>query len=257
MKTYLAAVRHLHVAEGFGNPRISEMVRLEQVLRGVKSLQSRVSKRVARLPITPDLLLKINAGLEGSRDYSMLWAAATLCFFGFMRAGEITIPSEGAYDASAHMSFEDVAVDSLSKPQTMRVRLKASKTDPFRLGVDIFLGRVRGPLCPVAAMLNYLTARGPGPGPLLRFADGRPLTRARFVSKTRAALQTAKVDVKAYSGHSFRIGAATTAARQGISDASIKMLGRWKSSAYQLYIKTPRKQLAEFSQQLVSSPEDQ
>ncbi len=69
---------------------------------GVKSLQSRVSKRVARLPITPNLLLKINAGLgvqEGSRDYSMLWAAATLCFFGFMRAGEITIRGEVLLDA--------------------------------------------------------------------------------------------------------------------------------------------------------------
>ena len=60
----------------------------------------------------------------------------------------------------------------------------------------------------------------------------------------------ARVDSTAYSGHSFRSGAATTAATQGISDTTIKMLGRWKSSAYQVYIKTPRKQLASYSRRL-------
>ena len=55
-----------------------------------------------------------------------------------------------------------------------------------------------------------------------------------------------------YSGHSFRIGAATTAARQGEAETTIKMLDRWKSSAYQLYIKTPWQQLAAISERLVT-----
>jgi hypothetical protein len=64
----------------------------------------------------------------------------------------------------------------------------------------------------------------------------------------REALAAAGVDQSAYSGHSFRSGAATTAARQG----TIKMLGWWKTSAYQLYIQTPKEQLAAFSQRLVA-----
>ncbi len=51
------------------------------------------------------------------------------------------------------------------------------------------------------------------------------------------ALASAGVDSTPYSGHSFRSGAATTAASRGIGDATIKMLGRWNSEAYQLYIK--------------------
>ena len=54
-----------------------------------------------------------------------------------------------------------------------------------------------------------------------------------------------------YAGHSFRSGAATTVAKQGLDDATIKMLGRWKSNAYQLHIKTPRQQLAAISCRLV------
>ena len=182
----------------------------------------------------------------------MLWAAASLCFFAFLRSGEITVPADGAYDEGAHLSFDDVAVDDLKKPSTLKVRIKTSKTDPFRVGVDVYVGSTNDNLCPVTAVLAYMVARGKGPGPFFRFHDGKPLTRARFVAGVREALAKAGVDNSAYSGHSFRSGAATTAAKQGISDSTIKMMGRWKSSAYQLYIKTPREQLASISRRLVA-----
>ena len=141
----------------------------------------------------------------------------------------------------------------MEKPSSLRIRIKASKTDPFRQGVDIFMGRTGNELCTVVATLAYMVQRGPGPGPLFKFQDGKPLTRQRFVARVREALTSAGVDSSAYSGHSFRSGAATTAAKCGVSDAVIKMLGRWKSSAYQLYIKTPRDQLAKISMELVKN----
>ena len=98
-------------------------------------------------------------------------------FFGFFRSGEITIPAEGAFDPDAHLSFDNVMVDSVQTPQLVRVRLKLSKTDPFRKGVDVFVGRTGNDLCPVAAMLAYMVQRGKGPSPFFRFQDGGPLTR--------------------------------------------------------------------------------
>ena len=44
----------------------------------------------------------------------------------------------------------------------------------------------------------------------------------------KETLSLAVVDCMAYSGHSFCIRAATVAAAQGISDTTIKMLGRWQ-----------------------------
>ena len=56
-------------------------------------------------------------------------------------------------------------------------------------------------------------------------------------------MQRIGIDDKKYSGHSFRIVAATTAACRGIQDSLIKTMGRWESVAYQLYVHTPREQL--------------
>ena len=59
----------------------------------------------------------------------MLWAAAVLCFFGFFRAGELTLSSQNAYDSNKHLSWGDVAIDNPQCPKTLKIRLKSSKTD--------------------------------------------------------------------------------------------------------------------------------
>ena len=166
-----------------------------------------------------------------------------------MRAGEFTVPADNAYDPTAHLSMEDISVDSKANPSMAKIKLKKSKTDPFRQGVDIYVGRTFGQLCPVAVILAYLAVRGPGTGPLFMFADGRFLMQDRFVTKVREALTAAGLDCS----HSLRIGAATTAAQKGIKDSTIKMLGRWQSCAYLLYIRTPRDQLARVSATLVDN----
>ena len=166
----------------------------------------------------------------------MLWAAATLCFFGFLRAGEITIPSDKGYDPTAHLSFFDIAVDNMANPSIMQVHIKTSKTDPFQKGVSIYVGRTGNNLCPIAAMLTYLSIRGGDAGQLFHFHYGRQLTRERFIAKVRRALTAACIEENKYAGHSFRVGAATTAVQCSIPDATIQLLGRWESTAGTAYL---------------------
>ena len=113
------------------------------------------------------------------------------------------------------------------------------------------MGATNIDLCQVTAVLTYIVKRPPGNGPLFKFINGRPLTRSLFVEQVRKALTLAGINPDNYAGHSFCSGAATTAAKQGLGDATIKMLGHWKINAYQLYIKTPRQQLAAISHCLV------
>ena len=108
----------------------------------------------------------------------MIWSAFLLCFFGFLRSGEITIPDASSYDPSVHLNFNDIAADIPQSPNKLKIRIKASKTDPFRQGVNIYIGKTNNSLCPVSALLNYLIMRGTAPGLLFRFKNGSPLTKA-------------------------------------------------------------------------------
>ena len=84
----------------------------------------------------------------------MLWAACCIGYFGFLRAGKFTVPSDGSFDPEAHLCYSDIAVDNYARPQIIRITIKQSKTDPFRKGVDLFLGRSSADLCPVESLLT-------------------------------------------------------------------------------------------------------
>ena len=105
----------------------------------------------------------------------------------------------------------------------------------------------------MSAILPYLAIRGARIGPLFVLEDGSYLTRQRFATMVSSTLKHAGVNDKLYTTHSFRIGAATTAKEAGVSDVHIKMLGRWKSNAYQLYVRTPREHLAKLSRQMAQN----
>lgn len=92
------------------------------------------------------------------------------------------------------------------------------KTDTTSVGVDIFVGRTYNSLCPVVVLLQYLAVGGFSPGPLFCWQDGSPLTRPVFVDSLCSLLQEAGVNP---SGHSFRIGTATTAAANSLSDVML------------------------------------
>ena len=254
VRSYLCAVRHLQIMRGFADPSLSPFPRLELTLKGIRRVGV-VSPRPKRLPITPGLLRRILAAWsvpQPSHDRRMLWAAFCLGFFGFLRAGEFTCPSRAAF-SPAMLEVSDIAVDSHSNPTRMQVRLKCSKTDPFGAGIVLHLGCTGDGLCPVGAMLGYLAVRGVEPGFLFLFEDGTPLSRPRLCLELRQALQAAGVCTEGFSGHSFRIGAATAAARAGLSDSLIQTLGRWKSAAFLEYIRLNRAVLTGVSAQLAGA----
>ena len=242
------------IAIGLGDPGMSGMPQLQYVVKGVRrNLAGR--PRRTRLPITPELLSLLRSSWEHMRvraDATMLWAAATLAFFDFLRMGEVGIPSGSGFDPWLHLAYGDVRVDSVVDPSWLAVTIKQSKTDPLGKGVTLSIGATGSALCPVAAMLGYMVERGSAPGPLFLFHDRRPLTRDRFVACMRSALAEAGIDSSLYAGHSFRIGVATTAAMRGLQGSLIKTLGRWESSAYALYIHTPRSTLISVAMSLVS-----
>ena len=249
----------MQITIGLPEPKeFSSLPRLRLVQSGIKrahAQRSPLSNRI-RLPITPAILGMVKehwTPRAADRDIKMLWAASVLCFFGFFRAGEITLPSLNAFDSGKHLSWGDIAVDSLEAPTMLKIRLKKSKTDQLGNGADVFVGKTGCALCPVAGVLAYMAVRGDEEGPFFKFDNGQPLTKSKFTQRIRQALQVVGLPCQSFAGHSFRIGAATSAARAGIEDSTIQMLGRWNSAAFLAYIRIPREQLARLSMSIARS----
>ena len=234
---------------------MEHMPRLGQVLKGVKVEAGKVGKPAhSRLPITPSILRKIKTvwmdRTTESFDNIMLWAASLTTFFYFCRAGETTVPSEDSYNPDSHLSYSDIAVNDAKTPSIVSLRIKQSKTDQERVGTRVVIGKTGDDICPINALLTYLSRRGDKPGPLFQWRDGSPLTKSQFVSKVRSALLAANLPATDFAGHSFRIGAATTAATAGLDDSTIQTLGRWKSSSYLLYVRLEPHHLASVAPRL-------
>ena len=255
IRLYLSSLRHLQISSGLPDPfTAGAFPRLHYVLRGVQRSVSPGSP--TRLPITPhllQLLLQVWTSRPMSYEVRLLWAACCVGFFGFLRVGEFTVRNSGSLSTDI-LSIQDVARDATNPPSFIRLHLRCSKTDPFKHGVFIYLGATGQRICPVSALLSFLVVRPQNlSGPLFQYPDGSPLTRTHFIKEVRSALTQAGIDSSHYNGHSFRIGAATAAGQAGIPDHIIKMLGRWESSAYTLYIRTSGSQLASISAHLLAS----
>ena len=108
-----------------------------------------------------------------------------------------------AYDPDVHLNLSDLALDNHSNPSVIQLRIKQSKTDPFREGIHIFLGKTDGAICPVQAVIKYIAVRSPNPGPLFVSSEGTPLTRGYLVSRLQDALRRAGLDESAYNGTVF------------------------------------------------------
>ena len=164
--------------------------------------------------------------------------------FGFLRCGEFLVPDSATFDPDTHLSLDDVSLNTSISRCFFLLTIKASKTDQ---GATVALGSTGTGLCPVDALLDYLGRRGNLAGPLFCLETGQPLQRRSFTTQIQQAHSASSVDGTLFNGHSFRLGAATSASIAEVSESIIKRLGRGQSSAYQRYIRTPPSDLAHIS----------
>ena len=123
--------------------------------------------------------------------------AGTLAFYGFLRVSEFT---------GLSLQWSDMHLDT----QTISVRTRQSKTDPFRKGLTLSITSTGTSTCPVRAMHKYcsMIPREQHTGPLFSAGKFNPLTRTQLSNILRRLLQQA-----GYNSHSTtRIALATSAA---------------------------------------------
>ena len=246
---HIAAIKYFAHVNGFYLD-LAPFDRLYRLLRGIKRSQGSKFRKPPRVPITPPLLLSMGRNLWNSsykfEDKIMLWAAMLTAFYGFLRVSEYTSPRTLVFDPETTLCYQDI---TLTSPSSFQLHLKASKTDPFRVGVTITIHANSSPLCPLRAIRPYLSRRQQKPGPLFMWQDGRYLTRSGLA----AVLARIKPPgTQNMSSHSFRIGAASTAAAAGHPRWLIQALGRWTSNCFREYIRIPKTTLAAVSKSLAT-----
>ena len=91
--------------------------------------------------------------------------------------------------------------------------------------------------CPVLALKQYLSKRGSRRGPICMDVTRNPVNRHQFYHYLKQCNQLARLSHNNYTTHSLSIGRATQLAMDGVPETIIKQTGRWKSNAYQKYIR--------------------
>ncbi len=153
----------------------------------------------------------------------MLWAALLTAFFGFLRSSELLA-----------LQHSDVT----RSPGQYSLSICQSKTDPFRQGAVVTIqASGDSSLCAVSALDHFLASTPHRQGPLFRFQSGATLNKALLNRLIHLMADRSGLSSKHYTSHSFRIGAASTAAAAGIPDWSIQALGRWSNDCYRRYIR--------------------
>ena len=230
IKSYLSALRNWQIPLGLPDLREkSSMPMLKRVKAGISRLRLQKGSPVRiRLTITAELLRRIKGALDTSSNLAKLviWAVASTAIIGFFRLGKLLPESARAFNESVCLPWGDVVVDNRSAPRMLQIYLKKSKGDQLGAGANVIVRMTGDELYPVSAVVSYLELRGDEKGAFFLDLDGRTVIKSWFVEQIWSILSRIGVPQHHYAGHSFRIGAATTAALAGVEDSTIQALGR-------------------------------
>ncbi|XP_063404516.1 uncharacterized protein LOC134687981 [Mytilus trossulus] len=255
IKMYICGIRYKYLENGktsIFSGSSDKLYRLDALYRGIKKNEKKSTK--PRLPITftilKDICQLLRKGYYTPYIDILLEAACVTAYFGFLRCGEFTVLH--SFDSECNVSIEDIRF----LKDKVTFHLKASKTDPFREGVDIHLFASGVSVCPVLSLERYMDYRS------RKFKDSKSqdaffvmenrkaLTRNYFISSLKNILAVLGYNSDLYNGHSFRIGASTTAGSK-IEDHLIQTLGRWSSQCYTRYIRTSLSTIQQAQQALL------
>ena len=211
------------------------------VKRMLDGCRRRHGRRDLRRPITISVLRKIIPALtavcRNQFEAHLFRTAFLLAFYGFLRVGELTTTTRAAEPT---LRRSDVTLHHTSSGSVVNLNIRFSKTDQFGRGCVISIpaaSHADVALCPVNATAQYLSISPAHDGSFLSHFDGSSVTRSQFAAVLSRALRFCGVYDARFTSHSFRIGAATSAAMAGIPENEIQRMGRWHSGVYRRYIR--------------------
>jgi hypothetical protein len=224
------------------------MLRLHTVLAALKrQIPAKINHR---LPLTPDLLVKMSLQADNNLNLTNIChlAMQSLLIYACRRLGEVCRTTIAEFDPSKHVTLQCVALDESSG--TMVVIFPTTKTRQNGPPLICAIKRQshHTSFCAFKWMRLWLTHSGitdPN-APLFQritqstqVCTGQPLLKQSFIKtlQQKIRLVDPEAPFKCFTGHSFRIAAATILALLcGMPDSTVMEVGDWSSECFRKYI---------------------
>jgi hypothetical protein len=228
--THLSVLTFLHKLHG--HPCPTNHLLVKKALEGAKKAHP---QQDARLPITQSILHSLVQALPLCCTLTakniMFRSMFLLAFYGFLRVGELTATTP---TTAAHI----LRLDNIMwvPDGSLKITFTSFKHSGGQHRT-LTIGPQTQAMCPIQALRAYLVHRGLTPGFLYQQPDGAPIPRSAFTAVLNTCIKFCNLNPAHYKGHSFRIGAASHHMTLGYSDAQLRALGRWKSTAFLRYLR--------------------
>ena len=250
VKNFVYGVQAWHIIHG--SMWKIDAIHLQTFLTARKKLAPPDTRKGEKVPWSIKYLKRICQGLNqrSPKDAAML-ACLTTAFWGIARVGEVTVPDAQGFKASLHVKPADVHFDVQDKNGLVQMEFHLPWTKSAReQGKKIYWAQQNGPSDLKVALTHHLKVNKPPVNRHLfayKLRKGtRPMTRDSFIARLQKVAKT--LGLPLMPRHSIHVGSTLEYLLWGISFKVVKVKGRRKSDAFQLYLRQHAQIMAPYMQ---------
>lgn len=238
-----------------------DMTRLRAMLKGLRRSMGQ-SERKPRYGVRPQQLKQaFDAVLgSGSRDAANWRAALSVGLCALMRGGELGTQDGEAWSPALHLSRADVTFFRRDGVLYARIMMRPLKSERKRTSksTEVILASGGSLIDPVRELwelfkLDPVPKEQRATAPLFR-ANGRHITTGDVRVVVKHLMAAVGENPARFGAHSLRIGGATAAWTAGVPPQTIRLMGRWATDCYDVYLRMTQESAARFSAQVGSTP---
>ena len=241
LKNVIAGIHAWHDLHGLKWKANDRMLSL--LLKGAAEFVPENATREKREPVLVEHLEKIIGILDPDAPFDAAFGACLLTvFWGTARLGEFVVPTSnpGSFDPLRHVKRCDATPRHDINNNTI-FEFWIPRTKSAHAGELVCWAR-RTKANPEEAYLNHLRVNDP-PSAQSLFAfrtsvgadEWQHMTRHRFLARLGKACDD--IGIRRLHGHGLRIGGTLALLLEGMPFETVKIKGRWKSDAFQLYLR--------------------
>ena len=244
IQSYVSALATLHSLSNSENLWPANKT-TQLMLRGLKNRSIGRPVKGKPDPLTFDVLSELGERIRKRKWPALskitVWTCCVVGYFGAFRAGEILAKNAHSFDKNSDLLWSDIQFDPDGGAS---ITVRAPKARRYRPQKIRFLPIRNGHFCPTNCLQTLKTAQQAQgifaeSQPVFRFGSGKALTVKKFSSTISRLLRHSQFKTGRYSARSLRAGLPTDmeADPENFTDAHIKNWGRWRSRAYESYMR--------------------